>query len=222
MTQKSYLVFDTETTGAACKDDFTYEGADAPVQFYGGLFIPPKDLSEWFKIDGKNLIPTGEMRAQQEFNMLICVHKGKKVHPGALKVHGITDEVANKYGMSTSNAAHIISDMINVADVAVAHNIDFDRRIINHLMYREGLINGEDFKVGIWEDTEMYCTMRSLENVCKIPGRNGYKWPKLIEAYRHFFNKDFEGDAHDASADSIACAEIFFAKMFLEQQDGSA
>lgn len=221
MKPHSYLIFDTETTGIVAKSNF-FEESDAPVQFYGGLFIPPDDLGEWFETDGVHLAPTGAMAAQQEYNMLICLPEGKEIHPKAEEVHGISKETADTFGASRTNAAHIITDLICVADTAVAHNLDYDRRIINHLMYREGLITKVDFPNGIWSDTEMYCTMKTLTNVCKIPGRNGYKWPNLKEAYRFFFNTDFKGKAHDASADSIACAEIFFAMKFLEQRHGKA
>jgi DNA polymerase III epsilon subunit-like protein len=161
------------------------------------------------------------MAAQQEYNMLICLPEGKEISEGAGKVHGISKETANNFGASRTNAAHLISDLIDVADTAVAHNLDYDRRIINHMMYLESLITKVDFPNGIWGDTEMYCTMKQLKNVCKIPGRNGYKWPNLKETYRFFFNTDFKGKAHDASADSIACAEIFFAMKFLEQRHGT-
>ena len=48
-----------------------------------------------------------------------------------------------------------------------------------------------------------YCTMNEMTDVCKLPGKfaGKYKWPKLQEAYRHAFGKDFDG-AHDALADA--------------------
>jgi hypothetical protein len=50
-----------------------------------------------------------------------------------------------------------------------------------------------------------------MVNICKLPSKypGEYKWPRLIEAYRHAFGKDFTG-AHDALADVRACKEIYF------------
>ena len=39
---------------------------------------------------------------------------------------------------------------------------------------------------------------------------NFYKKANLTEAYRHFFNEDFE-DAHTAIADVKACMSVYFA-----------
>jgi DNA polymerase-3 subunit epsilon len=44
-----------------------------------------------------------------------------------------------------------------------------------------------------------------------------WKNPKLIEAHRYIFGRGFEG-AHDASADSAACAAIYFAILAMERQ----
>jgi DNA polymerase III epsilon subunit-like protein len=53
--------------------------------------------------------------------------------------------------------------------------------------------------------------MRPLINVCKLPkpnGRGGFKFPKLVEAYKHLFGADMEG-AHGALGDARGCARIF-------------
>ena len=55
-----------------------------------------------------------------------------------------------------------------------------------------------------------FCTMLNTVEIVKIPGRKGYKWPKLDEAYRILVDPDgFEG-AHDALADVKACRKVFY------------
>jgi DNA polymerase III subunit epsilon len=53
--------------------------------------------------------------------------------------------------------------------------------------------------------------MQDMTDICCLPSPwgKGYKWPKLHEAHRHCFGKEFE-DAHDALADVRACAKVFF------------
>jgi hypothetical protein len=51
--------------------------------------------------------------------------------------------------------------------------------------------------------------MLSSTGICKIPKKQGYKWPKLSEAYQHFFGEELK-DAHDALVDVMACKRIYF------------
>lgn len=88
------------------------------------------------------------------------------------------------------------------ADVLVAHNLSFDHRII----WAEFIRNGMEPRTGMHK----ICTMMKSTNVCKIPAKRGYKWPKLEELYRFLFRKEME-NAHDALADVTACMECFFA-----------
>lgn len=50
-----------------------------------------------------------------------------------------------------------------------------------------------------------------LRNISsEIIGHNiAYEWPRLQEAYKHAFGKEFEG-AHDAMSDIRATKEIYF------------
>ena len=55
-----------------------------------------------------------------------------------------------------------------------------------------------------------FCTMKSTTDICRIPSpRGGYKWPKLGEAYKHFFGEELQG-AHDAMNDVRAAMRIYF------------
>ena len=47
-------------------------------------------------------------------------------------------------------------------------------------------------------------------DVLKLPGKYGYKWPTLAEAYRHYTGQEISG-AHDALVDTEACLVIFRA-----------
>lgn len=89
------------------------------------------------------------------------------------------------------------------ADVLVAHNLNFDHRIV----WAEFIRNGMQPRSGIMK----ICTMMSTTKFCAIPqvGRGGFKWPKLEELHFKVFGKSFEG-AHDALADVLAMKACFY------------
>jgi hypothetical protein len=51
--------------------------------------------------------------------------------------------------------------------------------------------------------------MVSSTHYCRIPGRYGFKWPKLDELHTKLFGSAFAG-AHSALADVNACARCYF------------
>lgn len=129
---------------------------------------------------------------------------GWKIAPGAAAVHGITEEDANEFGVSISNAAHLIRDLFVSADVAVAHNADFDQRIVNR-----ALAQAEVSEIP-WDRLILRCTMLGSMNILKLPGKFGkqFKWPSLAEAHGHLLGTGFDG-AHDALADTRACRAVY-------------
>jgi hypothetical protein len=94
--------------------------------------------------------------------------------------------------------------MWSVADSRLAHNEQFDARImrIAYKRFRDDTY-ADAFKAGAAE-----CTMRMATQICKLPptekmrraGRNGFKQPNLGEAYKYFTGKTLEG-AHSALVD---------------------
>lgn len=87
------------------------------------------------------------------------------------------------------------------ADLLIAHNINFDHRIV----WAEFIRAGIPPRSGMTK----ICTMAKSTSYCKLPAKRGFKWPKLEELHQVLFNKAFE-KAHDALADVIACKNCFF------------
>jgi len=133
---------------------------------------------------------------------------GWEVGSGAAAVHGISTEKASRFGIPILTAMAMFSNLCRVAEQVVAHNINFDRKLVGFEVDRLDREN-------ILETKPQFCTMDATTNICKIRNkRGGYKWPKLSEAHIHFFGEDFTG-AHDALADVRACARIH--KHLIEQ-----
>lgn len=96
------IIFDTETTGLSNKDDRIIE--------FGGVEL-------------ENKFPTGN------FLHIYINPEGKKVHPDALEVHGITDE----FLLDKPSFKGIADEMLEFVKGAklVAHNANFDMGFLN-------------------------------------------------------------------------------------------
>jgi DNA polymerase III epsilon subunit-like protein len=94
------------------------------------------------------------------------------------------------------------SNLIQQSSCIVAHNLAFDEKIIGAELLRAGLVDNTQSKNKI-------CTMLATVNYCQIPGKYGFKWPKLSELYTKLFNNEFS-NAHNAMADITATAACFW------------
>ena len=125
--------------------------------------------------------------------------EGWTIDPDAQAKHRISAERAAAEGIAIAQALEQFDDLLSKADLVVAHNVKFDRLLIDSEYLRLA-------RRAAWPRT--FCTMETCTNILRLPGRYGFKWPRLDEAYRHFFNADNPG-AHDALADVRACQAIF-------------
>lgn len=159
---------------------------------------------------GAILQDTETRRVLGELNMIVKAEK--PIPPEVTAIHGISDELSAKFGVRSGFVDNMFALLASNADVVVAHNIDFDIGIVNGVW---------DISRAIIATKEQYCTMKSATDIVGIPKSHGgsNKYPKLAEAYRHFFNAEFE-NAHDAMSDVRACRDVYFA--LLEREAANA
>jgi len=191
------LFFDTETTGKA---DFRSE-PDAPHQ--------PRLVQFAALLCNER----GETVSSVD---LIVRPEGFTIPDSASSIHGITTEIATKNGVDCSVARSIYRRWWEASSVVVAHNIQFDLLIMDGELFRKA---GGRKPWGEVRDT--FCTMEAMTPICNIPGPYGPKWPKLQEAHKHAFGKEFDG-AHDALADARACKDLYFWILSRQKKDASA
>jgi len=126
--------------------------------------------------------------------------EGWKIHPDVRRVHGISMERARAEGVPIVQAVASFDELLAKAELAVAHNVKFDRLLLDSEYVRLG-------RRPRWPKT--FCTMLACTDVVRLPGYRGrYKWPTLEEAYCHFFRRPL-ASAHDAQADVRACMAIY-------------
>lgn len=138
---------------------------------------------------------------------------GWTIPPEITEIHGITNEMAEAFGVPEKMAARLYAQLIYGRKArAVGHNVPFDIRIMRIAMIRSGI--SKETLDGM--EVETFCTMRASTPIVNMPptekmvaaGFNKPKPPKLSECIQHFFGEELIG-AHDALVDVRACVRVF-------------
>jgi len=175
------LVFDTETTGIPSSKA---ELAAQPwiIQFaciiYEYDFIS-KELKEVSRMD--QLIKP-DVEVTYETTQLTGI--SNQMLEGAPKFAEVVDQILEAFAS---------------ADVAVAHNIEFDQKMVEIELARAG-------RPTKFLPEKIFDTMKQTRDLCRLPGRMGsgsYKNPRLAELHTFLFDRSFE-NAHNAMYDVIA------------------
>lgn len=182
--QEYILFFDTETTGL-------------PADYNA----PASDTSNWPRLVQLSWILTDNTFNIIEKQDLIIRPEGFKIPSSVSRLHGITTERALIEGISLNEALNKFKQDLLKSSLCVGHNISFDKKIIASELFR---LNLPDFL----SSKKSVCTMRTTVDLCKIPGKFGYKYPKLQELYKVLFGLTFE-DAHNAMSDVSATVKCF-------------
>lgn len=186
------IFFDTETNGVP-------KNYKAPVE----------DLDNWPRI--------------AELGYQVYTPDGKLIHEhvSLIKPNGWvipSEQFFIENGMTTERCElegnDLESELLEFWDYAaychaiVAHNLAFDSKVTAAEFLRLGFEEQADILIPNHSPLKI-CTMESTVDFCKIPGKYGYKWPKLIELHQMLFGCDFDG-AHAALSDVAATAKCFF------------
>lgn len=180
------IVFDTETTGFP-RPSLPLE--DQPyVTEFAGICL------EW---DAEAGTLTEIKREDQLIRPLISIPRE------CVQLNGIDDAMVAHSPTFADRAAHL-HQLFGWAHVAVAHNLDFDQKILENEFERAGL--PRQFLPGMTFDT-----MKSTVDFCAIPnGKGSFKYPTLTELHKKLFGVPF-GGAHRAMADVEATCYILQA-----------
>lgn len=146
----------------------------------------------------------------------LIVAPGVPIPERAAAVHGITDEKAIQFGVSAEFALSAFTHLYQRADLVCAHNIKFDKGVLEVAIARH---YGKTMPLR----KPLFCTMEAASPIIKLPptdrmraaGFDKPKPPKLEECIKHFFNEDLDG-AHDAMVDVTACRRVYLHIKSLE------
>lgn len=202
------LFYDTETTGLP---DWK-KPSDDPCQPHlvqlAALLIDPDTRTERAAID--LLVAPDDWTIPEEIS----------------KIHGISTETARQSGVSERVVTDLFLDLQERANLEVAHNVSFDRRIMRIAMRRRmGMTREEIEEI---EKCPVFDTMKISSPIVNLPptdrmlaaGFTKPKPPKLAECIRYFFNEELE-DAHNALADVRATARLYFHLQDIAKKDAA-
>jgi DNA polymerase-3 subunit epsilon len=182
-----YLFFDTETTGIPQRHDAS-----------------ASDVENWPRLVQIAWVTADESGNELRSQSFIIRPDGFDIPASAARVHGITTDMARRLGIELGHALTAFAEELSAAQALVAHNIQFDERVVGAEFHRAGRQKSP------LAGKRLYCTMRSSTDFCRIPGGpRGYKWPTLQQLHHTLFGASFES-AHNAVADVRACARCFF------------
>lgn len=130
---------------------------------------------------------------------LLIVPDGWAVTQGASDTHGITTDIAARYGVRLQVALAALMDLARDAVVISAFNLAFDEMIVESELHRRNAVMGD------WKRPRVrrICTMQSSSGLIGADGR----WPKLAAAHEAIVGEPLT-DAHDALSDAKASARI--------------
>lgn len=194
------LFFDTETTGFF-QDRLPVDHPDQPYIVQLAAELTGDD---------------GEPIAGFSFIVDPGISSGVVIPARASDVHGITNERAVQFGVSAEFALGAFTHLYQRADIVCAHNIKFDRGVMEAAIARH-------YSRTMPLRKTLFCTMEAASPVVNLPptermlaaGFTKPKPPKLEECIKHFFDEELDG-AHDALIDVRACRRVYFHLKTLE------
>jgi DNA polymerase III epsilon subunit-like protein len=182
-----YLFFDTETTGLPRSYD-----------------APASNVSNWPRLVQLAWVLADRRGAVLKSPASLVRPDGFVIPRDAARVHGITTEIARRSGIEIGQVLTEFEEDLAGAEVVVAHNIEYDARVVGAEFFRAGR------KQSPISAKTLACTMRLSTDFCAIAGGpRGYKWPTLQQLHQRLFNAGFTA-AHNAATDVSVCAKCFF------------
>ena len=165
------------------------------------LVLPASDVDNWprlVQIGWFCCDASGQVLRSQQY---LIKPQGFEISPQAAQLHGITTQRVLCDGVDLVPVLEEFSADVLASKVVVAHNLDFDKKVMQAELHRAKL-------AGVFARKKRICTMKETANYCRLPGKYGYKWPSLTELHRQLFGTPSRADG--ALADADACLRCFF------------
>lgn len=182
--EETFIVFDVETTGL-------------PKDYHAS----PKEVDNWPHIVQFAWIISNDNKITEKS---FIIKPDKYVIPeDSIKIHNITNKDAMENGITIKSVLKEFKEDCDKANYLVAHNASFDKSVILASCYRTK--SNSSFLL----NKKIICTMKTTTDICKLPGKYGYKYPKLEELYYYLFNKKPSILLHNALNDTLITLDCY-------------
>jgi DNA polymerase-3 subunit epsilon len=198
------LFFDTETTGLPRKDPTTGEVEQPRITQLG--FILERNGVDALVVD--TLIRPDNWPIYTGVCKEGIPESGTGISRKSSEITGITQDMCEADGIPIADAVELFVIAAENADMIVCHNTAFDLKVIRG---EYGRLRPDVSDRLVLCNKPTFCTMKTATPICRIgkkDGRTSYKWPKLIEAMKFFFDEELE-NAHSAIVDIKATRRVF-------------
>jgi DNA polymerase III epsilon subunit-like protein len=185
-----FLFFDTETTGLPKKR------IDALVE--PGNYPDIVSIA-WIVVTDAGVVVRS--------NYHVISPDGWTIPEDSIRIHKITNEIARQ-GIPLQKAMTLFLEDVSECEVVVAHNLDFDRNVVNNALHWRLKMN-----VLSPSTQQFYCTMQEGAKLMKVPSSHPkfYRPPKLSVLYTFLFNEEPSEVLHNALGDTMICMKVYFA-----------
>jgi len=209
---RKVMVFDVETTGLLPKKDphtkMKPELEDMPYITQLSFII--YNIRECY--------------IEKKYNAYIKIPDNIVISEKVTEITGITKDFCKEKGVSICDVLSDFYKEYSSVDCIVAHNIEFDRRMIEIEIER----NFRNIEIRIPQilnvfhpvflkskGIDVHCTMKESINICNIimeskndPTKKFKKFPRLEELYYTLFRTNPE-NLHNSLVDSLVCLRCF-------------
>ncbi len=188
-----FLTFDTETTGL-------------PRDRRGRI----DDSSNWpYIVQLSWILYDNETNRLLKSNDIIGIDDSVEISKESIAVHGITRKRCRDEGIPIRRAIIKFQKAMADANVVIAHNLEFDKKLMMAECARNKL------RHEFYNSKGYYCTMKNSINLCKIEATNAttgekyFRYPRL--SYLHeFLFQTIPAGTHDALVDILICFRCYY------------
>lgn len=207
------LVFDTETTGLLPQNKNTNNGIEKVDEIETLPYITQLAFALY---DADNFV------LMRTYNQYIRIPPHVVISEKITELTGITNEMCMNRGVRIEDALIALYQAVQEADIIVAHNINFDMRMVS-LETKRNVLGVSSSIINLQPNFQHYCAMNKKRLYCtmhetrefvgirvvsKATGKPYFKNPTLGELYRKIYG-DSEVRFHNAFDDVIACLKCY-------------
>jgi DNA polymerase III epsilon subunit-like protein len=150
----------------------------------------------------------------ERYNTFVAPPSGVEVTAEITGLTGITAEAAAK-GANTKEVLERFIDALKTVDVVIAHNMWFDRKMINVEAARLGLqvvLEVPERDMPPPTEPKQVCTMILGAEYARSIG-NTYRWSKLSALYTQLYDQPAPEGLHDSRVDTIVCLRCYMGML---------